>query len=184
LKKTCFLGVVPVPRLITIQRPEQITQQAHEYVKSYILFPSGLVGLICLIGGVGGLGYQLIATDSYTWATFYQSSGLITLGAVMGLAQTRYQQYLLTQFPEVLAARMRRASTRQGAKAKKQPQPVTIDHPGRPLIPLAYLVGVMSLVGGAMVAFMYGQVSAVPALLMPWAGFYWARLFFWQSVVK
>ena len=51
-------------RLITIRRPEQITQQAQEYVKSYILLPSGLVGLLCLIGGVGGLGYQLIATGN------------------------------------------------------------------------------------------------------------------------
>lgn len=173
-----------MPRLITVHRPEQIMQQAHEYVKSYILFPSGLVGLVCLIGGVGGLGYQLIATDSYTWDTFYQSSGLIALGVVMGVAQTRYHQYLLRQFPEVLAARMRQASTKQGAKAKKEPQPVTIAHPGRPFIPLAYVVGVTILAGSAMVAFMYGQVSLVPALLMPWAGFYWARLFFWRSVVK
>jgi len=173
-----------VPRLISVHRPEQIMQQAHEYVKSYILLPSGLVGLICLIGGVGGLGYQLIATDSYTWDTFYQSSGLIALGVVMGVAQTRYHQYLLRQFPEVLAARVRQASTRQGAKAKKEPQSLAIEHPGRPFIPLVYVVGVTILVGSAIVAFMYGQVSMVPAVLMPWAGFYWARLFFWRSVVK
>ena len=173
-----------MPRLISVHRPEQITQQAHEYVKSYILFPSGLVGLICLIGGVGGLGYQLIATDSYTWGTFYQSSSLIALGVVMGVAQTRYHQYLLRQFPEVLAARMRQASTKQGVKAKKQPQPVTMDHPWRRFVPLAYLVGVMIIAGSALGAFMYGQVNVVPALLMPWAGFYWARLFFWRSVVK
>lgn len=173
-----------MPRLISVQRPEQIVQQAHEYVKSYILLPSGLVGLICLIGGVGGLGYQLIATDSYTWDTFYQSSGLVALGAAMGVAQTRYHQYLLRQFPEVLAARMRLASTKQGAKAKKEPRPAAIDHPGRPLIPAVYMVGMALLLGSAMVAFMYGQVNMVPALLMPWAGFYWARLFFWRSVVK
>ncbi|HSA62135.1 MAG TPA: hypothetical protein VLE03_07840 [Nitrospiraceae bacterium] len=171
-------------RLITVRRPEQITQQAHEYVKSYILFPSGLVGLICLIGGVGGLGYQLIATESYTWDTFYQSSGLIALGVVMGVGQTRYHQYLLRRFPEVLAARMRQASTKRGAKAKKEAQPVTIDHPGRPFIPVAYVAGTAILVGSGMMAYLYGQVSIVPAILMPWAGFYWARLFFWRSVVK
>lgn len=173
-----------MPRLIAVQSPEKIIQQAHEYVKSYILFPSGLVGLICLIGGVGGLGYQLIATDSYTWATFYQSSGLIALGVVMGVAQTRYHQYLLRRYPEVLAARMRQASTKQGARAKKESQVTTIDHPGRPLLPLAYMAGITILFGSGLLASMYGQVSVVPALLMPWAGFYWARLFFWRSVVK
>lgn len=173
-----------MPRLVTVHRPEQIVQQAHEYVKSYILFPSGLVGLICLIGGVGGLGYQLIATDRYTWDTFYQSSGLIVLGAALGVAHTLYHQYLLRRFPEVLAARMRQASTKRGAKARKESQSVTINHRGRPFIPLAYVGGVTILAGSAVVAFMYGQVSVVPALLMPWAGFYWARLFFWRRVVK
>lgn len=173
-----------MPRLITVRRPEQIMQQAHEYVKSYILFPSGLVGLICLVGGVGGLGYQLIATESYTWDTFYQSSGLIALGVVMGVGQTRYHQYLLRRFPEVLAARMRQASTKRGAKTKKEAQPATIDHPGRPFIPVAYLAGTAILAGSSMMASLYGQVSIVPAILMPWAGFYWARLFFWRTVVK
>ena len=173
-----------VPRLITVHRSEQISQQAHQYVKSYILFPSGLLGLICLIGGVGGLGYQLIVTDKYTWGTFYQSSGLIVLGVALGVAQSRYHQYLLRRFPEVLAARMRHASARQRAKTKKESQPVTIDHPGRRFIPLAYVAGMTILVGSAVAAFMYGHVSVVPALLMPWAGFYWARLFSWRSVVK
>ena len=171
-------------RLISVHRPEQIMQQAHEYVKAYILLPSGLVGLICLIGGVGGLGYQLIATDSYTWGTFYQSSGLITAGVVMGMVQTRYHQYLLRRFPEVLAARMRQAAVKRGSKPKKEPPPQPIDHPGRSFIPLAYVIGMMALVGGALVSVLYGQVSIVPALLMPWAGFYWARLFLWRSIVK
>lgn len=171
-------------RLVAVRRPEEIVQQAQEYVKSYILFPSGLVGLICLIGGVGGLGYQLIATDSYTWGTFYQSSGLILLGVLLGVAQTRYHQFLLRRFPEVFAARMRTASTKQGGKAKKEPQSVTIDHSGRQFVPVAYAVGVGLLVGSALLASTYGEVSVVPALLIPWAGFYWARLFFWRSVVK
>ncbi len=173
-----------MPRLITVRRPEEISQQAQEYVKSYILFPSGLVGLICLIGGVGGLGYQLIATDSYTWDTFYQSSALIVLGVLIGVAQTCYHQFVFKRFPEVLAARMRLASTKRGARVKKEPQPVKIDHAGRQFIPLAYVAGVTLLLGSAFAAATYGQVNAIPAFLMPWAGFYWARLFFWRRVVK
>lgn len=173
-----------MPRLVTAHRSEQIIQQAHQYVKTYILLPSGFAGLICLIGGVGGLGYQLMVTANYSWDTFYQSSGLIALGVAIGVAHTRYHQYLLRRFPEVLAARMRLASVKQRAKAKKESQHVTIDHPGRPMIPVAYVAGMSILVGSAMAVFMYGRVSLVPALLMPWAGFYWARLFFWRGVIK
>lgn len=171
-------------RLVTVRRPEEIAQQAQEYVKSYILFPSGLVGLICLIGGVGGLGYQLVATDSYTWDTFYQSSALIVLGLLTGVAQTRYHQFLLKRFPDVFAARLRMASMKRGTKAKKEIQSISIEHAGRQFVPLAYTIGAALLIGSALAASIYGQVSTVPALLLPWAGFYWARLFFWRKVVK
>ncbi len=172
-----------MPRLVAVQRPEDISRQAQDYVKSYILFPSGLIGLICLVGGVGGLGYQLLATDSYTWATFSQSSALLLLGTLLGWVQTRYQQFLFRRFPDVLAARMRRALLKRGSKQKKEPRPVEIHHGGRRLIPLAYGLGVVLLIGSALAATFYGHVNAVPALLMPWAGFYWARLFFWRRVV-
>lgn len=171
-------------RLVTVRRPEEIAQQAQEYVKSYILFPSGLVGLICLIGGIGGLGYQLVATDSYTWDTFYQSSALIVLGLLTGVAQTRYHQFLLKRFPDVFAARLRMASMKRGTKAKKEIQSISIEHAGRQFVPLAYTIGAALLIGSALAASIYGQVSTVPALLLPWAGFYWARLFFWRKVVK
>lgn len=173
-----------MPRLVTAYRSEQILQQAHQYVKTYILFPSGLAGLICLIGGVGGLGYQLMVTANYTWYTFYQSSGLIALGVVLGTAQTWYHQYLLRRFPEVLASRMRHASIRQRAKAKKESQSLTIDHPWRPMIPVAYMAGMAILVGSAIAAHAFGRVSLVPALLLPWAGFYWAKSFFWRKVLR
>lgn len=175
-------------KLVTVRRPEEIQHQAVEYVKSYILFPSGLVGLICLVGGVGGLGYQLLAGDDYTWDTFYQSSALLTLGALLGLAQTRYQQYLFRTFPEVLAARARRASMRfggkQSGKTKKDTQSLAIRHPGREWVPVGYTVGMALLIGSALAAALYGKVTPVPALFMPWAGFHWARLFFWRKVVR
>jgi hypothetical protein len=173
-----------VARLVTVRRPEEIQQQAQEYVKSYILFPSGLVGLICLIGGVGGLGYQLLASGTYTWDTFYQSSALIIVGLLTGAAQTRYHQFLLKRFPEVFAARLRMASMKRGAKAKKEPQTLSIDHAGRQFVPLAYVMGAALLIGSAFAASTYGRVSTLPALLLPWAGFYWARLFVWRKVMK
>lgn len=172
-----------MPKLITVHHPQQTMQQALEYVKTYILFPSGFLGLVCLVGSVGGLGYQLLGTDSYTWDTFFQSSGLFLSGIGLGAAQTLYQRYLLREFPEVLAARMRDGLNRQKGKLKKQSAAPDIEHAGRQLIPLAYGMGILLLVGSAIAAFSYGRVHMIPAILMPWAGFYWAKMFLWRRVI-
>jgi len=171
-----------VPKLITVQRPEQISKQAHDYVKTYILIPSGLVGLVSMLGGVAGLGYQLFATDLYTWQTFLQSTGLIALGVSLGFAQSRYHWYLVQTFPEVLAARIRSA-TKKGKKAVKESDAPQLAHPGKQFVPMAYLLGTGVLLGVSWLAISMGQVMAVPAILLPWAGFYWARLFFWRGRV-
>jgi hypothetical protein len=173
-----------VPKLINVQHPQQTMQQAQEYVKTYILMPSGLLGLICVIGAVGGLAYQWLATDSYSWDTFYQSSALFMSGVGLGVAQTLYQRYLLREFPEVLAARMREGLSRQRGTLKKRSDATTIEHPGCQFVPFAYLLGGLLLVGGTIAAFAYERVSIVPAILMPWAGYYWARLFLWRRVIK
>lgn len=172
-----------MPKLVTVHRQDEVIRQAHDYVKSYILFPSGFLGLVCMLGGVGALGYQLLATDSYTWATFSQSSGLIVLGALVGVAQTRYHQYLLRRFPDVYAARMRIASLKKGRKPPQESSAATFTHSGRRIVPVAYVAGIALLVGASVWASMFGQVGGPAAALMPWAGFYWARLFFWRRVV-
>lgn len=105
-------------------------------------------------------------------------------GVGLGAAQTLYQRYLLREFPEVLAARMKEGLGRQRGKLKKRSDATTIEHPGRQFVPLAYLFGVMMLVGGTIATSVYGRVSMVPAILMPWAGFYWARLFLWRRVIQ
>jgi hypothetical protein len=171
-----------VPKLITVQRPEQTTKQAHDYVKNYILIPSGLVGLISMLGGVAGLGYQLFATDLYTWQTFLQSTGLIALGVALGFAQSRYHLYLLQSFPDVLAARIR-AATKKGKKGVKEAEAPQIVHPGKQFVSAAYMLGTGVLLGVSWLATSVGQVMIVPAILLPWAGFYWARLFFWRGRV-
>ena len=176
-----------MPKLITAHHPEQVAQQAKEYVRTFILFPSGIVGLLCLIGGIVGLGYQWISTDTYSWSTFASSSMLILVGLVLGIAQTSYHRFIFTKFPEVFAARMatrmkQRAVGSRTRQKKELPEP-SIEHPGRQLIPVAYLLGIALLVGAGVAAIMYGEVHPVPALLMPWAGFYWAKLFLWRRVI-
>jgi hypothetical protein len=76
------------------------------------------------------------------------------------------------------------ASMRRGTKAKREPQVMTINHAGRGFVPLVYAGGAAILLGSALAAVAYGQVGTVAALLLPWAGFFWARLFLWRKVVK
>lgn len=173
-----------VPKLINVHHPQHAMQLAQEYVKTYILMPSGLLGLICMIGAIGGLGYQWFSTEGYTFDTFYQSSGLFISGVGLGALQTLYQRHLLREFPEVLAARMKEGLNRQRGTLTKRSEATTIKHPGRQFVPLAYLLGATALIGGTIAASVYGRVNMVSALLMPWAGFYWARLFLWRRVIK
>ena len=175
---------VSVAKLVTMWRNEEIQNQARQYVRSYILFPSGLLGLICMLGGLGGLGYQLMAMSTYTWTTFLASSGLLLIGGLCGVAQTLYHRYLLKTVPEVFAARIRAVVRKSGKKARIDPQPTTIEHPGRSLVPLGYAVGAMLLFGASALAWMKGGMEIVPAVLMPWAGFYWGKLFWWRGVVN
>ena len=78
---------------------------------------------------------------------------------------------------------MRVATAKQSKKGAKISEPPALEHSGRSLIPMAYMLGVGGMLGGAWLALSIGQVSMVPAILLPWAGFYWARLFFWRGRV-
>ncbi len=49
-----------MPKLVTVQRIEGEHEKALEYVKTRILFPSGLLGLICLVAGAATLIYQFV----------------------------------------------------------------------------------------------------------------------------
>lgn len=173
-----------MPKLVTVWRQQDIAEQARHYVRAYILFPAGVVGLVCMIGGVGSLGYQFFTGTTYSWTTFVASTGLLMIGAVWGWIQARYHRYLLAQVPEVFAARMRVAVARTSRKAKATPEAPPIEHLGRRFVPLAYMAGLATIFGASFAAFMQGSLDAVPAALMPWAGFYWAKLFSWRGVIK
>jgi hypothetical protein len=173
-----------MPKLVKEWRSEDIQTQARHYVRTYILLPSGFLGLICMLGGIGSLGYQLIGSGTYTSTTFAASSALLALGGVCGWLQTRYQRYLLQTVPEVFAARMRTAVQRTQRKAKSDPAIPPIQHRGRKLLPVAYVVGAGLLLSASLWAIQHGSLDGIPAILMPWAGFYWGKLFFWRGVVK
>lgn len=171
-----------MPKIITTKRLEGETEKAKAYVKTHILFPSGLLGLIMMLSGSAALVYQFVA-ETYGWRTFLESSGLILTGVVLGWVQTRYQRYLLREHPAHFAGRMRIFS-RTGLKRGKRDAPSpALTHPGRSLVPFAYLLGFGLLVGASALTSMFGQVYYVAAFLLPWAGFFWAKMFFWRGVI-
>jgi hypothetical protein len=170
-------------KLVTVLRPEKIDEQARYYVRSHILLPAGTIGLVCMIAGVGSLGYQLLASHTYSWVTFLSSSALIVVGASCGFAQARYHRYLFKTFPEVYAAKMRTAVAQRTRKAKPAPDVPVIEHPGRGMVTAISLAGAVLIFGASAAAFMRGDLDLLPSVLVPWAGFYWAKLFCWRGVV-
>ena len=172
-----------MPKLVTVWRKDDIVSQAKHYVRSYILLPSGVLGLICMLGGIGGLGYQLLTGVSYTWNTFVVSSSLLILGGLCGAAQTLYHRHLFSTVPEVFAAPIRAVVSKPSKKGKIDSQHEEVRHPGRALVPLGYVIGAGLLLAGSIVAFQNGSVDAIPAVLMPWAGFYWGKLLLWRGII-
>lgn len=171
-----------MPKIITAKRLEGESDMAREYVKTHILFPSGLLGLIFLVSGTGSLIYQFMFED-YGWRTFVESTALLMAGGLLGWGQTRYHQYLLREHPGYFAGRLRMFS-RTGQKRSKRELPVPdLQHPGRNLVPLYYAVGAVGLFGAAALSAVFGQVYYMAAFLMPWAGFFWAKMYFWRDLM-
>ncbi len=171
-----------MPKVITARRQDDETEKAQEFVRTYILFPSSLLGLIAIVVGVIALGFQLWS-GTYGWETFTYSSGLIVAGVLLGLIQTKYQQYLLREFPGYFANRMKAYTQRSIRKAKKAVSDVSIEHRGRGLVPLWYLLGIVTFFTLSGFAVATGFLEPVAAIALPWAGYFWAKMFFWKGLV-
>ena len=89
-----------MPKFVTIKQQEGQDAKATAHVKAYMLFPAGILGLVSMVGGVGGWGSDH-GTDTYTWETFVQSSGLLMLGGLLGWLQTTYHRWILRHRPGV-----------------------------------------------------------------------------------
>lgn len=171
-----------MPKVITVKRKEGEAEKAQNYVRSHILFPAGLMGLLAIVIGVIALVYQLII-ETYDVYTFGQSSGLIVAGILLGWGQTRYHKFILRYHPEFFASRMKMTGQRSLPRMKKQIGEVTLDHPGRGLVPLFYLLGIGLLIGLSVWSFSSGSLDYMAAFSLPWAGFFWGKLFSWRGIV-
>ncbi len=169
-------------KIITAQRKENVVQLAENYIRTYILFPSGLLGLLAMIIGILALVYQLFIETYDEW-TFITSSGLMVAGIFLGWGQTRYHRYLFREFPEFWASRMKSSNTRGAQRLKKGSFEVELRHAGRSLVPFAYVLGIGSLIGLSAWSFTSGSLDYTAAFALPWAGFFWGKLFTWRSVI-
>jgi hypothetical protein len=171
-----------MPKIITSRRRESEYDKALEYVKGHILFPSGLLGLIFMVAGMASLAYQYMVI-SYGWRTFVESLGLLFMGGLFGWVQTRYHQYVLREYPGYFASRMRLYSRSGQRRLRKELPRWELVHQGRQWVPLAYILGIGLLLGISAWSAVVGQTYYLAAFLMPWAGFFWARMFFWRGVL-
>jgi hypothetical protein len=169
-------------KVITAKKKEGDAEQAKMYIRTYILFPSGVMGLITMVIGTVMLVYQLIF-DTYDEWTFAQSTMLIVVGIIFGWGQTRYHRLVLREYPEFFASRMKSTAARGAARGKKMPAEVKIDHPIRKFMPLYYVLCYGTLLGLAGWCFSTGSLDYMPAFFLPWAGFFWGKLFTWHKVI-
>lgn len=170
-------------KIITTRRLEGEVEQAQNYVRSHILFPAGLLGLLSMVIGVVALIYQLIL-GTYDVHTFAQSSGLLVAGAILGWTQTTYHKYLLREYPAFFASRMKGYSQRGSYRLKKQLPDVDLEHRGRNLVPFLYLAGMVLLLGLSGLSMSTGSLDYMAAFALPWAGFFWAKMFSWRELVR
>jgi len=171
-----------MPKVITARRHVGETDKAQEFVRTNILFPASLLGLLSIVVGVIALGVQLWR-GTYGWETFTYSSALIVAGVLVGIVQTKYQQYLLREFPGHFANRMKAYSQRSVRKAKKAITESDIEHRGRGFVPLWYLLGIVMFFALSGLTVATGFLEPVAAFALPWAGYFWAKLFFWKGLV-
>ena len=169
-------------KVITAKRVESDIDKAHDYIRTHILFPSSLLGLIAMVVGVLGLLYQLIM-GTYVLETFTFSSGLLLVGVSLGWGVTKYQKFILREYPTFFPSRVKTGAQRSFRKMKKAAPEVSLDHPGRGLVPVFYLLGIIALVGLSVYCVFVGVLDGLPAFALPWAGFFWAKMFFWKGVI-
>ncbi len=172
-----------MPKVLTTKRLAGEADKARAYIRTHILLPSGVLGLIFMIAGMGSLAYQFLA-ESYNWYTFVASTGLFMGGGLLGWALTRYHRYILQNFPEYYAGKMKTHNKSRRHKAQREKDSPVLHHPWRGWVPVGYVLGMLFLPSLSALAVQYGSVFYWAAFLLPWSGFFWAKLFFWRGILS
>ncbi|MHB1285627.1 MAG: hypothetical protein ACYCYP_03540 [Leptospirales bacterium] len=99
--------------------------------------------------------------------------------ALLGLGHSRYQYYLLTQWPAHYAGLARQAQsgwTLMSGKGGFSPRAVS--HPGRGKIVLAYIAGILLLF--ALILVLHRGLPVIGTIFFAEGGFFFARVLFWK----
>jgi hypothetical protein len=171
-----------MPKIITSRRIEGESEKAREYVRTHIVLPSSVLGLVFMVAGMAALVYQFVYI-SYDWRTFLESAGLLLMGMLFGWVQTRYHHYLLREFPETFAGRMKLFAKNRAKRPRKEITIPAIQHRYRQYVPFGYAMGGIALFAAAAWSSVLGQTYYVAAFLLPWVGFFWAKVFFWRGML-
>ena len=169
-----------MPKIITARHRQSETERARSYVKARLMLPTIPLAMVALLTGYGSLAFMWFQ-DTLTPYALLGSTVLFVIGVVAGWADVRYERYLVRTCPEYLA---RKHKVLEAAKEYKRPkrdlpaaQPT---HPGRYAVLTVYAVGVVVML--AMSIWLVDKLGVYPAFLMPWAGYFNAKVIFWREL--
>ena len=169
-----------MPKFVTVKKAENERQQAAQYLKTSLVYPSALMGLIGLVFGYGGVIYLMIRgrpmVELLTTSLILLSSGLL-----LGLLQALYQHYLFRSHQEVFSDRIHRSKLRLSGRVKKIGDPVRAEHKGRWAIPYIYLAGWAGFV--SLVILHAEKLNYFSAIFLVLAGFHNARFFYLKRLI-
>ena len=169
-----------MPKIVTARRRENEKDRARLYLKSRLIMPTFPLGAATLVAGYG---YMLLFLSPLTTGMVLGSTILLLFGALWGWCHTRYERYLLSACPEYLARKQKLFDATRDYKRVSRELPAHGPlHPGRRLALIWYAVGGSSMIG--ITVYYLDQMGAVPALLLPWAGYFNAKIIFLRDLLR
>lgn len=168
-------------RVVTARRAESERQKAIQYIKTSIIYPSALLGLISLVLGYGALIY-LLFKGRFLASVVLDSFVLLGVGILLGWLQYFYQRFLFENHPEYYAERRRRTELLRAGQARKLDVLEKPNHKGRRIIPYIYLGAFVGAV--AMVITYATRLNTLSAVFLLLAGLYNVRFFFWKRKLR
>ena len=168
-------------RVATVKKYESERQKAVQYVKTTIIFPSALLGLVSILLGYGALIY-LLFKGSFLATVVIDSLILLGAGILLGLGQCLYHRYLFNKFPDYYAQRRRRSEQMRAGNIRKVNTVTKPEHSGRWMVPYLYLAGFAVVV--TMIVIYAPRLNPLSAVFLLLAGFYNIRFFFWKRKLR
>ena len=170
-----------MPKLVTVKKTGIERQQAVRYIKNSFVYPSALIGLVCLVVGYGAVIYLMIRGRPME-GLLTHSLFLLAVGLALGLLQAIYQHYLFRAHPGYFAERVRQNDLRLSGRFKKIGLPPTVEHSFRWAVPIAYLAAASA--ASYSIILWYPNVNLLSAVLLVLAGFHNIRFFYMKRLVK